>query len=73
MSNGRPFTPDDGAKLRRLVASGMTQAQIGAEMQRHEKFIQAKCSELGIEPGVPRALRAMLARVNLRRLVRARA
>lgn len=67
MSNGRPFTPDDAARLRRLAAAGLTDADIGEQMGRHPNFIQAKRRDLDIAPGLPRALRNMLARINMQR------
>jgi hypothetical protein len=42
-------------------------------MKRHANFIQAKRKELGIAPGMSRALRDMLARINMQRMQRRRA
>lgn len=71
MSNGRPWGSDDTRSLRRLTAAGMTQAQIGEEMDRHPDVIRDKCREHGIEPGITRAAKAMIARLNLQRIRKA--
>lgn len=68
--NGREWGPDDTAKVRRLTAAGLTQAQIGEAMERHRDVIREKCQEHGIEPGISRAARAIIARLNLRRRFR---
>jgi hypothetical protein len=73
MSNGRPWGSNETAQLRRLVAAGMTDVQIAVDMKRHANFIQAKRKELGIAPGMSRALRDMLARINMQRMQRRRA
>lgn len=73
MSNGRPWIPDDTARVRRLTAAGMTHGQIGEAMDRHPDVIREKCREHGIEPGISRAARALIARLNLRRMRRAMA
>jgi hypothetical protein len=72
MSNGTLWSPDDTSSLRRLVASGMTDVEIGQRMDRNARLIRAKRKEHGFAPGTSRPLRAILARINLRRM-RARA
>lgn len=69
--NGRPWSPDDTARLRRLVAAGMTDSAIGEAMGRHPQVIYDKRHEHGIEPGISRAAKAMIARLNMRRARRA--
>lgn len=66
--NGRAWTPDDTAKLRRLAASGMTDGEIGRALNRDTKCVGRKRREIGIERGMSRDLRTMLARLNMRRI-----
>lgn len=67
MSNGHPWTPDDIARLKRLVASGMTDSQIGEVMGRHRGSIGLKRRELDVRPGRSAVFDAMMARINKRR------
>lgn len=69
--NGREWTPDDKAQLRRLVASGMTDSQIGNTMDRKRTDICKKRNELQLQPGQTPIFTAMMARINYRRMVRA--
>lgn len=72
MSNGRLWSPDDTAKLRRLVAAGWTDSHIAEEMGRERTLIVKKRTKHNIEPGQSRAMSAMMARINLqRRMARA--
>jgi len=71
MSNGRPWTPDDDAKLRRLNAAGWTDVRIGEDMDRHPDFIRAKRKDASLEPGQSRVFTAMMSRINYRRMARA--
>ena len=65
--NGRAWSHDDDAKLRRLLAAGYTQAQIGNEMKRHHNVIRAKSRALGLDPAQSPVFTAMMARINARR------
>jgi hypothetical protein len=67
MSNGVPWSADDSARLRRLVASGLTDAQIADDMDRDRIVILRKRQELQLEPGQSAAMTAMLRRVNAMR------
>lgn len=67
MSNGRPWTSDEDARLRRLIASGMTHGQIGEDMKRNRMVIQRKCVELNLTGGYNPRIGAMMARINMRR------
>lgn len=67
MSHGRPWTADDAQRLRRLVAAGMTDAQIGEVMERHPEFIGCKRRAKKLQPGQSAVFTAMMARVNARR------
>ena len=71
MSNGRTWTADDTASLRRLVASGMTDAAIGEAMSRSADVIRHKRGELGLERGQSAIFTAMMARIQWRRMARA--
>ncbi len=68
---GRAWTADDQATLRRLVMRGLTDAQIGEALDRHPQVVWRKRHDLGLTPGQPPQLRAMMARINLRRMARA--
>ena len=70
MSNGRCWTSDDLAHLRRLVASGRTDTQIGVDMVRHRDVIRQKRNELDLRPGQSPIFTAMMARINTRRMMR---
>lgn len=72
MANGRPWSPDDSAELRRMAGSGASDVEISAHMGRNVKLIGRKRRALGIERGVSASLAAMLARMSgrKRRLVR---
>lgn len=65
--NGRPWTSDEESKLRRLVASGMTDGQIGEAMNRSRFSVNRRRNSLDLQPGVPQRYRAMVARMSLRR------
>lgn len=65
--NGRQWTPEETSMLRRLVAAGMTDGEIGEKMGRHRQIVQTKRSALGIAPGRPTAYNGLMARINLRR------
>jgi hypothetical protein len=68
--NGRPFGEGDKQQLIRLLKAGKTDKEIGRDMKRHERFIRAKRTALGLAPGQSRALTAMMARLNYRRMVK---
>lgn len=67
MSNGRPWRSDDTQQLRRLAKAGMTDLQIAEAMERDPKLIWLKRQDHSIPCGMPRAMRDMLARINMRR------
>ncbi len=68
MSRGRPWTAEDGAQLRRLVAAGCTDGEIAETMTRHPDLIRRHRREAGLAPGQSRAATVALMRVNRRRL-----
>lgn len=67
MSNGREWTTDDIGRLRRLVAAGWNDAQIGEDMDRDRVVILRKRQELRLEPGQSPGMTAMLRRLNAMR------
>lgn len=70
MSNGRCWCPDELSRLRRLVASGMTDAQIGEDMGRDRCVVGRKRRELRIGPGQSIKLRTVIARIRARERAR---
>lgn len=70
MSRGRPWSADDAARLRRLVAAGCTDGEIAEAMARHPDLIRRRRREAGLAPGQSRAATIALMRVNRRRLGR---
>jgi hypothetical protein len=67
MSNGRPWTPDDTATLKRMAAAGYSDAEIARHMGRDRDVVGRKRRAANIRPGVSPALTAMMARINARR------
>jgi len=65
--NGRAWTSDDTARLRRLARSGMDDEAIGDEMDRDRTLIVRKRQEHHIERGQSAVCTAIVARLNLRR------
>jgi hypothetical protein len=59
---------DEAATIRRMAQSGATDAEIGRQIQRDRQYVGRRRRELGIDPGQPPRLRAMMARLHLRRL-----
>jgi hypothetical protein len=59
---------DEDATIRRMAKSGATDGEIGAQIQRDRQYVGRRRRELKIEPGQPPRLRAMMARLHLRRL-----
>ena len=68
MSRGRPWTSDDAATLRRLVAAGYTDPEIGSAMARHPDLIRHRRAAAGLAAGRSHAATVALMRVNQRRL-----
>ena len=68
--NGRGWSADEIAALRRLVAAGWTDAQIGEELDRARETVQRKRTALRLEPGQSEAMTAAVRRLKARRLAR---
>lgn len=67
--NGRGWSADDLAALRRLVAEGWTDARIGAALGRARETVQRKRTALRLEPGQSKAMTAAVRRLAARRRV----
>ena len=67
MSNGRAWTADDTATVRRMAGSGASDAEIAAYMHRDVKMIGRKRRDMGVERGISIALAVMMCRINGRR------
>lgn len=65
--NGRAWSVADIGRLRRLVASGLTDAQIGERLQRRRQCVQRKRAALRLKPGQSAAMTAMVRRLKARR------
>jgi IS30 family transposase len=59
------------SRLKRLVASGMTDGQIALALGRERGAVQRKRVEMKLLPGQSAVYTAMMARINYRRMVRA--
>jgi hypothetical protein len=56
------------ATIRRMAKAGYSDSEIGEHIGRDRQFVGRRRRELGIQPGQPPAIRAMMARLHLRRL-----
>lgn len=65
--NGRAWTPDDTATLKRMAGAGYGDAEIAQHINRDRDVIGAKRRALSIRPGLSPALTAAMARINARR------
>ena len=68
--NGRGWSADEIAVLRRLVAAGWTDARIGEELGRARETVQRKRAALRLTPGQSRAMTAAVWRLKARRMAR---
>jgi hypothetical protein len=65
--NGRAWTPEATATLKRMARAGYTDGEIARHLGRDRTCILRKRQRLRISPGLPPAMIAMLARINMRR------
>lgn len=65
--NGRAWTADELSTLRRLVAAGLTDGEIGTALGRARETVQRKRTELRLRSGHSPAVTAALARLHARR------
>lgn len=65
---GRLWTPADSATLRRMAAAGYSDVEIARHLDCDRQYVGRIRREMNIQPGQPPALRAMVARLHLRRI-----
>ena len=65
--NGRPWTPDDTARLRRMAVAGYSDGEIAQHLGFCRETVTRRRASLHIGRGMSAAMIAMLARVNMRR------
>jgi hypothetical protein len=65
--NGRIWTPEQTATLRRMACAGYSDAEIGRHLDRDKSAVTRKRNALHVSPGVSTAMIAILARINMRR------
>lgn len=63
----RPWSQEDSATLRRMAQAGYSDGEIASHLGRDRTCILRKRQRLRISPGLPPAMIAMLARINMRR------
>ena len=68
--NGRGWSADDIAFLRRLVAAGWTDARIGEELGRARETVQRKRAALRLKPGQSEAMTVAVRRLKARLMAR---
>lgn len=66
--NGRAWTADELSTLRRLVAAGLTDGEIGIALGRARETVLRKRKALRLQPGQSPAMTAALRRLHARRL-----
>ena len=71
MSNGRPWSADDTASLRRMAGAGYSDAEIGEHLGRHPKLIAQKRRDHRIAAGLSPSLLTALRRLSVRRFAQA--
>ena len=67
MSNGRTWTPDDSARLRRMAGAGYSDGEIARHLGFCRETVTRRRAAQRIQRGMTAAMIAMLARVNMRR------
>ena len=67
MTRSRPWSPEATATLKRMAGAGYTDGEIARHLGRDRTCILRKRQRLRINPGLPPAMIAMLARINMRR------
>lgn len=59
---------NEDATIRRMAHAGYSDREIGAHIRRDRQYVGRRRRQLLIDPGQRQALRAMMARLHLRRL-----
>ena len=67
MSNGRTWTPEDSARLRRMAGAGYSDGEIARHLGFCRETVTRRRAAQRIQRGMTAAMIAMLARVNMRR------
>ncbi len=65
--NGRMWSQDESATMRRMAEAGYTDGEIARHLGRDRPFICRKRNQLRIERGFSPGMLKALARVNMRR------
>jgi|EndMetStandDraft_6_1072998.scaffolds.fasta_scaffold1606186_2 IS30 family transposase len=65
--NGRAWTADERSTLRRLVAAGLTDGEIGTALGRARETVQRQRKALRLRSGQSLAMSAALGRLHARR------
>jgi len=65
--NGRAWTADELSALRRLVAAGLTDGEIGGALGRARETVLRKRKELRLQAGQSLAMGVALGRLRARR------
>ena len=65
--NGRTWTPDHTATLKRMAGAGYSDGEIAQHLGFCRETVTRRRASLHIERGISAAMIAMLARVNMRR------
>lgn len=68
--NGRGWSAENIAFLRRLVAAGWTDARIGEELGRARETVQRKRAALRLKPGQSEAMTVAVRRLKARLMAR---
>ena len=66
--NGMAWTTDETSKLRRLVAAGLTDGQIGEKLGRDRIVVCRKRNALDLKPGQTSAMTSALRRIRARKM-----
>ncbi len=70
MSNGRVWSADEIATLKRMAKAGYSDREIGEHLGRDRDVVGDKRRSLKIRPGITPALVMMMGRINARRRFR---
>lgn len=68
MTNGRPWSSQDDATIRRMARAGYSDVEIGQRLGIDRQCVRRRRDRMGIAPGFSRWHRAALARLTLRRM-----
>jgi hypothetical protein len=66
--NGKAWSADEVATLKRMAVAGYSDAEIAQHLGRDRDVVGRKRRQSNIRPGISPALTAMMARINARRI-----